>query len=216
MHAPLLLAVALATGPVQAQAPRPIDRAVAAYERGEHAAAQAAFERLARSGVAAADYNLALMHLRGEVPQARPAEAERLLQRAAQRGFVTAQFTLGRLYEEGGFGAPRDLATAHRWYLQAAEGGSADAQVAVATAHYLGRGAALDLGRAAYWYRAAAQRGDVGAQYILASMYETGHGLTRDLRQARYWYDAAARNGDEAAPAKLRQLEAAAPATTPP
>jgi TPR repeat protein len=47
-------------------------------------------------------------------------------------------------------------------------------------------------------------------------MYETGHGLTRDLRQARYWYDIAARNGDEAAPDKVRQLDAQAESPTKP
>jgi TPR repeat protein len=211
--APVLL-LCLAAGAAQAQDPRPIDRAVALYESGDHAGAKAAFERLSRAGVAAADYNLGLMHLRRELPAAHPAEAERLLQRAAGRGFVTAQFALGRLYEEGAFTGTRDLAAAQRWYLQAAESGSVDAQVAVATAHYLGRGAARDLGRAAYWYREAAKGGDVGAQYLLASMYETGHGLTRDLRQARYWYDIAARNGDEAAPGKVKELDAAVSPTT--
>jgi hypothetical protein len=43
----------------QVAAPREIDRAVAAYEKGERAAAQAAFERLAKAGLPAADYNLA-------------------------------------------------------------------------------------------------------------------------------------------------------------
>lgn len=214
----LLLATMLAAVffAAAAQSQRPIDRAVAAYEIGDLAAARSAFERLSRAGVAAADYNLALMHLRAELPRPDPAEAERLLQRAAGRGFVTAQFALGRLYEEGGFGGARDLAQAQHWYSQAAEGGSVDAQVAVGTAHYLGRGAPRDLGRAAYWFRAAAKGGDVGAQYLLASMYETGHGLTRDLRQARYWYDIAARNGDEAAPGKVKELDARAGATAPP
>jgi TPR repeat protein len=44
--------------------------------------------------------------------------------------------------------------------------------------------------------------------YLLASMYEQGDGVERDLRLARYWYDAAAKNGDEAAPGKLRQIDA--------
>ena len=30
----------------------------------------------------------------------------------------------------------------------------------------------------------------------------------RDLRLARYWYDIAAKNGDEAAPGKLREIDA--------
>jgi TPR repeat protein len=206
LAAPLL---ALSAQPPPRQAVRPIERAIAAYDSGDHAAAQAAFERLGQAGLAAADHNLALMHLRGQVrPHSDPVQARLLLERAAARGFVTAMFALGKLHEDAGFGAPRDLAQSHRWYLLAAEAGSADAQVAVGTAYYLGRGAPQDLSRAAYWYRQAAESGDVGAQYLLASMYETGYGLTRDLRLARYWYEAAAHNGDDVAPHKVRELDA--------
>ena len=66
-----------------------------------------------------------------------------------------------------------------------------------------------DAARAVHWFREAAKGGDVGAMYLLASMYEQGDGVERDLRLARYWYDVAARNGDEAAPDKVRQLDAA-------
>jgi len=39
-------------------------------------------------------------------------------------------------------------------------------------------------------------------------MHEGGLGLAADLRLARYWYDIAARNGDEAAPAKVKEMDA--------
>jgi TPR repeat protein len=32
--------------------------------------------------------------------------------------------------------------------------------------------------------------------------------VEQDLRLARYWYDIAARNGDEAAPYKLKEMDA--------
>jgi TPR repeat protein len=185
-----------------------IDDAIAAYERGELAAAQSAFTRLARAGLPAAEYNLAVMHLRGEVPHASGREALRLMTRAAQAGFVTAMFGLGQLHESGQAGLPVNLPEANRWYLRAAEAGSVDGQVAIATAHYLGRGATKDAALAAHWYRIAAQGGDVGAMYIYASMAETGDGVTQDLHEARYWYAAAARNGDEAAPSKLKEIDA--------
>ncbi|MBN8486972.1 MAG: SEL1-like repeat protein, partial [Burkholderiales bacterium] len=69
---------------------------------------------------------------------------------------------------------------------------------------------------AARWYRRAAAAGDVGAQYILATMYEQGEGVAQDLRLARYWYEAAARQGDEAAPWKLKAMDAAASGPTAP
>ena len=165
-----------------------LDRAVVAYESGRHAEARTAFEALALRGVPAAQYNLAVMHLRDELPQPDRALARRLLTRAAEGGFVTAQFMLGQALENGEFGA-RDLALAHRWYEVAATGGSVDAQVAMGTGHYLGRGLKKDAAQAAHWFREAAKGGDVGAQYLLASMYEQGDGVERDLRLARYWYD---------------------------
>jgi TPR repeat protein len=208
----LLAAIGLALWMVSAAALTPelqaeLDRAVLDYEAGRHAQAQAEFESLARRQVPAAQYNLAVMHLRGELPQADRQLAGQLLLQAAEGGFVTAQFMLGQAHETGQFG-PRDLVQANRWYAIAAGNGSVEAQVAMGTAFYLGRGARKDYAEAARWYREAAKGGDVGAQYLLASMYEAGDGVERDLRLARYWYDIAAKNGDEAAPGKVRQMDA--------
>jgi TPR repeat protein len=189
-----------------------LEAAVGAYEAGLLAQARAAFESLARRHVAAADYNLAVMQLRGEGQPADPRRAEQRLRRAARAGFVTAQFMLARALESGAFGR-RDLASALHWYEQAATAGSVEAMVEMGTAHYLGRGRPHDAARAAHWYRLAAQGGDVGAMFLLASMLEQGDGVGRDLRLARYWYDLAARQGDEAAPGKVRELDARAAAS---
>ena len=211
----LIASLWVATALAQA-APRAndIDAAVAAYERGQLTAARRAFVRLSHAGVAAADYNLAVMHLRGEIAHASPHEAVRLMTRAAEAGFVTAMFGLGQLYEQGRPGTAADLVQANHWYRRAAEAGSVDAQVAIATAHYLGRGAVKDAAQAAHWYRIAAQGGDVGAQYLVAAMYEKGDGVALDLTEARYWYGVAARNGDVAAPGKVKELDAALGALT--
>jgi len=216
MRAHVLAAVLGVFTGVQANAAGPrIEDAVAAYERGDMAAARTAFRRLGLEGVAAADYNLAVMHLRDELPNASRREALRLMTRAAEAGFVTGLYGLAQLHELGQAGLTVDLVQANRWYLRAAEAGSVDGQVAIGTAHYLGRGAPKDLARAARWFRIAAQGGDVGAMYLYASMVESGDGVDRDLHEARYWYAAAARNGDDAAPSKVRELDArlAAPAT---
>lgn len=207
----ILLAVALTILPPAAAAAVPaagIEDAIAAYERGELVTARNAFTRLARTGVPAAQYNLAVMHLRGEVPHASARDALRLMTRAADAGFVTAIYGLGQLHELGQAGLRVDLREANRWYLRAAEAGSVDGQVAIATAHYLGRGAAKDAALAAHWFRIAAQGGDIGAMYIYASMAEAGDGVAQDLNEARYWYQAAARNGDEAAPSKVKEIDA--------
>jgi uncharacterized protein len=197
-----------ATGAAAPQAPTALQQALRLYNLGDWAAAQAAFERLSALDVPAADYNLAVMHLRKELPQASMSEAVRLMTRAAQRGFVTAMAGLAQLHERGDVSGRRDLAAAHQWYLKAAEAGSVDAQVETATAYYLGRGASKDMALAAQWYRQAAKGGDTGAQYLIASMYEHGLGVPRDLRLARYWYEQCAQGGDVAAPGKVRELDA--------
>jgi TPR repeat protein len=199
------LAVVWTVAAAAAPAEDAMAEAIGQYARGETEAARRAFEALSRQGVPAADYNLALMHLNGDLPGG-AAAAQVLMRRAADAGFVTAMHGLGLLYEQGRLGPP-DLPQAVAWFLRAAHGGHVDAQVAAGTAYYLGRGIAPDMAQAAQWYREAAKGGDVGAQYLIASMYETGLGVERDLRLARYWYDIAARNGDEAAPAKVQELD---------
>lgn len=209
MRLPLFVALlTAATLAMAAPSAREIEAAVASYERGDLSRARSAFTRLSRSGVAVGDYNLAVMHLRGELPGGNAGDALRLMTRAAEAGFVTAIFGLAQLHELGQAGLRVDLVEAHRWYLRAAQAGSVDAQVATATAFYLGRGAAKDAVQSARWFRIAAQGGDVGAQYLIASMFESGDGVERDLKEARYWYGVAARNGDDAAPSKVKELDA--------
>ncbi|MFP5399095.1 MAG: tetratricopeptide repeat protein [Gammaproteobacteria bacterium] len=214
----LVASFALAACAVPAGAPAPpsaaaathaeLERAVAAYEAGRVDEARAAFERLASAGVPAADYNLGVMHLRGEVAGASVAQALQRLQRAAQGGFVAAMLDLARLHEQGVATGRPDLHGAHRWFLLAAAAGSAEAMVEAGTAYYLGRGAPQDAAAAAHWYREAAQRGDVGAMYLIASMYEAGLGVDCDLRLALYWYSRGADQGDVAAAAKAREIGA--------
>jgi TPR repeat protein len=203
----LLLAIALALSAWASHADQRLKPALDAYARGQFDTARTAFERLSRQGVVAADYNLAVMHLRGERRDASVQEAVRLMTRAAEGGFVTAMVGLGELYERGHAQLSVDLPLSVQWYRRGAEAGSLEAQLAVATAHYLGRGAVLDRAQAARWYRLAAQAGDGGAMYLYASMRESGDGIERDLAEARYWYAAAARNGEVGAAEKARALE---------
>ena len=204
----LLVTFLLTLAGLPTLAQTPLDAAVAAYQRGDLTQARSAFMQLSTQGVPAADYNLAVMHLKREMPAASDREALRLMTRAAEAGFVTAMVGLAELHELGRAGLKIDLAQSVLWSRRAAEAGSVDAQVDLATAHYLGRGAAKDVALAARWYRLAAQRGDVGAMFIVASMYESGEGLERDLGEARDWYAAAARSGEPGADLKVKELDA--------
>jgi hypothetical protein len=65
------LALSSAAAAPSAQDQAALEAAVRDYDAGRLAQAQAAFERLSRAGVPAADHNLAVMHLRGHTPARR-------------------------------------------------------------------------------------------------------------------------------------------------
>ena len=79
----LLLAWPLPGPAAEPPAPSVLDQAMAAYEQGDLAQARRQFEALARAGQPAAMHNLAVMHLRGELPRADLQQARRLLESAA-------------------------------------------------------------------------------------------------------------------------------------
>jgi localization factor PodJL len=79
---------------------------------------------------------------------------------------------------------------------QAAAGGDASAQYAIALRYAQGQGTAQDLTEAAHWLERAASAGLAPAQYCLAAMYEHGQGVAKDLGRAQSWYQAAAEKGN--------------------
>jgi uncharacterized protein len=202
----MVAACAHAARPLSPGQQTQLDLAVIDYSSERFDKARVAFEALARQQVPAAQFNLAVMHLNAQLPQPSRTTALRLLENASLGGFVTAQVMLAKSLESGDLG-PRDVTLAHRWWLKAAHAGDGEAQLAMGTAHFLGRGVKKDPARAAQWFREATKGGDVGAQYLLASMYEQGDGVDQDLRLARYWYDVAAKNGDPAAPGKVKEID---------
>lgn len=209
MKTPLIAALLLAASLARAA---PLPDALAAYDAGDLKAAARGFTASAGRGEALGQFNLAMMHLRRELPGASDAKAWQLLQRAAAQQLALAENALGEMVEQGRRGRP-DPKAACDWFERAAEHGNGDGALAAATCFYLGRGRPQDMAQAHRWYLEAAKAGDVGAQYLVASMFEAGLGVEADARLARYWYDAAARNGDEAARAKLKALQAAGAAS---
>jgi uncharacterized protein len=225
----LALGVALAQSPTERLAQARVEqlnRALEAYSQDRYADAASGFSALAAQGgrssadpsVGLARYNLAMMHLREELPRANFVLARRLLEQAAASGVVLANFALSQVHDLGA-GVPRNLSLSNAWLEKGAALGHADAQVSLATNYMLGRGSPKNMAQAAHWFREAAKAGDVGAQYLIASLYEQGDGVPQDLRLASYWYGVAAANGDEAAPFKFKALQAQlgepAPASAP-
>jgi hypothetical protein len=74
--------------------------------------------------------------------------------------------------------------TALKVWLEAAMGGSAEAQNAVGEIYAKGLGTAPDYGMAFQWFRKAADQGDKRAMINLGWLYETGLGVDRDPAKA--------------------------------
>jgi hypothetical protein len=82
---------------------------------------------------------------------------ERLLERAT-KGDAEAQFELGKNYEAGRIGLPRDLSLAAHWYREAANQGDAYAAASLGILFNFGKGIERDYVQAYVWYERAASR----------------------------------------------------------
>jgi uncharacterized protein len=191
-----IFAACLATAALAASTSAPdTDAGWQAYRRGDYAQAFADYQAAASKGDRLAQFNVAMMLLRGEGAPADVAGGIAWLTRSANAGMAQAQYQMG-LLAESGTGMPRSLTEATAWWQKAAEQGHTQAQVELATQYFLGRGAPKDWKLAAKWYEAAAEGGDVGAQYIMGSFYEHGDGVAQSLQRALRWYTLAAQQGD--------------------
>ena len=126
----------------------------------------------------------------------------------AEVGLVTAQYYLGRMYQNGE-GVLRNYAEAIKWYRRAAEAGGASpqtlsaylfrprAQSELGRMYANGKGVLQDYVAAARWYRLAAEAGIAEAQNRLGGMYERGEGVPQDYRLSYMWFNLAAAQGYE-------------------
>ncbi|MCL6697396.1 SPOR domain-containing protein [Sphingomonas sp. NSE70-1] len=157
-----LMIGALAVLPAQAQSVR---AGIDAWQKGDTAAAVAIWRPLAEKGDADAAFNLGQAYRLGRGVKLDLSQAQIWLDRAARKGHVDAQTTLGLLLFQNG-----NQTAAMRWLNGAAEAGEPRALLMVGTALYNGDGVARDPVKAyAYVSRAAAQ-GLAPAKATLADM----------------------------------------------
>lgn len=78
-------------------------------------------------------------------------------QKAAQQGYATAQYNLGRMYATGQ-GVQTNYAEAIIWYRKATDQGNAAAQTNLGSLYANGQGVAQNYVEAAKWYRKAAEQ----------------------------------------------------------
>lgn len=160
----LLLGLMIAALPLPATA-QSVRAGVEAWQKGDTAAATAIWRPLAEKGDADAAFNLGQAYRLGRGVPLDLAQAQGWFERAARKGHVDAQTTLGLLLFTNG-----NQVGAMRWLKAAADTGEPRALLMVGTALYNGDGIARDPVMAyAYISRAAAQ-GLAPAKATLADM----------------------------------------------
>jgi cell division septation protein DedD len=160
----LALVIGAVAMPAMAQSVR---AGIDAWQKGDTAGAVAIWRPLADKGDADAAFNLGQAYRLGKGVPLDLAHAQGWLERAARKGHVDAQTTLGLLLFQNG-----NRVSAMRWLKGAAEAGDPRALLMVGTALYNGDGVAADPVTAyAYVSRAAAQ-GLAPAQATLADLDE--------------------------------------------
>jgi hypothetical protein len=114
--------------------------------------------------------------LLAQAPPAKPLR-ERLLE-SAQKGDPDAQFELGKNYETGRIGLPKDLNQAQHWYRAAADQGDPYALASLAILYNFGKGVARDLVEAYMYYELAVSHSTGGNR---DSIVELRDDLAKDM-----------------------------------
>ena len=221
----LLLALVIGAVALPAAA-QSVRAGIEAWQKGDTAGAVAIWRPLAEAGDADAAFNLGQAYRLGKGVVIDLSQAQSWLERAARKGHVDAQTTLGLLLFQNG-----NRVSAMRWLSLAAEAGEARALLMVGTALYNGDGIPQDPIKAyAYVSRAAAQ-GLAPAKSTLADMDEVmpleqrrrGVALAQEMVATKKPAPAAAPpktaakpDAPKAAPPKTATPKAAAPAAPKP
>lgn len=173
--------------------------------RASHSVRQ--LEARAKKGDARAQYDLAILYVRGDAVRQDYKQAAGWFRAAARQGFAGAQYNLGVLHEQG-LGLEKNPRQAVLWYLKAAEQGFAPAEYNVGLAYAEGRGIPPNDGEARAWFAKAAEQGLAVAAFNLGVLYESDRGGGIDLAAAYNWYKIAVRNGNALADKYLNKLSA--------
>jgi TPR repeat protein len=144
--------------------------AASAYRRGDIAAAETIWLKLARAGDPDAQYNLGAIYARGEGGGASGEAAHRWFLLAADSGNAAAAYEVGQNFARGR-GVPQSDSSAVGWIRQAAVQGYGPAQIEMGRRHLAGDGVEQDAARARTWFaRATDPDGDPPILFSSVSM----------------------------------------------
>ena len=114
-----------------------------------------------------------------------------------------------------GSGVDKDEREAFRWYMAAAEGGSAQAQYNLGLMRLRGIGTWKDADEALKWLEESAKSGCAPAQNLLGTLYSEGIEVKRSFDVAQRWLQTAAESGYAAAQFNLGLLYSYSPEGDP-
>lgn len=154
------------------------------------------------------EVDLAFRYFAGNGVPRNPGRGAKLLQKAAEAGYSTAQLHLARLYTTNGNGVLMSLDKAIHWFEIAAEAGEVEAQNYLGALYANGVGVDVDYEASLKWFRMAAEQAHPLAQANLALMYSKGLGVEVDDAEAERWFRLAAAEDPQAQFALAQRYDA--------
>jgi len=122
--------------------------------------------------------------------------AEKWLLMAAESGYTSAKFFLGRLYFLGLQG-DYDFIQAEKWFRKAAMENHVQSMIHLSQLYHAGRGnVQQSYGDSIYWIRKSIYLGGTAGKLIYGSFYFRGLGVNQCFETAAYWISQAASLGD--------------------
>jgi TPR repeat protein len=189
--------------------PEALERAYAAFRRGDFVAAHEQLQVLSQAGSPLASVYLGFMYQKGLGTAVDTARAKNLYEAAARSGSADGQLYLAGLLQE-----LNDSHGAALWYGKAVDHAASDGQVLSADDPFIlasvrlagmyerGDGVAADPNKAVDLLLGAARRGSLAAALRLGRLYrERG-----DLEESAAWFEQAAAGGDVSAKYWLSKL----------
>ena len=133
-------------------------------------------------------------------------KAIRHLEASAEKGFATAQATLGMIYFTG-IGVKKDSNLAVKWCSRAAREKLPLGMFYLGMAYSIGDSLEINEDYSLRWIRSAADRELVMAQLMLGMKYAKGDGVEKNLENAVSWLHRASISGSSEAKLQLRKYE---------
>jgi len=165
----------------------PLEDGHDAFDNKDYKKAFEIWEPLAVEGDGDAQYNLALLYLKGNGVKKNERVALTWFTHAGNQDITDAQYNAGVMFYLGQ-GVYPDYKSAIQWWELAAETGHANAQNNLAIMHAYASGTRKDTDKALALWTKAAEQGHPDARHSLISAY-TGAivGFPEDLEKANYW-----------------------------